>query len=134
MLHFRTILLWLAFIGLVLQYFIDIQINITAAIVFRLAPSALLILWFILSVLFKEHLKIRPEDTPALVLKLMGLLRPLASICVVLGALFKLSGLLNGNFMLLSGIGLMALYSTLLSLYAYDHSVQRDDIIDQTED
>lgn len=134
MLHFRTILLWLAFMLLLLQYFIDFRYNINLGIAFRLAPSALLILWFILSLFFKENLKISPEETPKSVLTLLNLLRPLASICIILGAIFKLTALPNGNIMLLAGIGFMALYSSLLSVFAFEKNQKYDDILDDLED
>jgi hypothetical protein len=134
MLQFRTILLWLAFILLILQYFITIDSSIYLGILFRLAPSGLLLLWFALSVLIKDKLRINGNETPRFIIFLIKFLRPLASICIVIGALFKILHWPYGNILLIAGIGVMAIYSSVLSRYSYSKIEQNPDIIDDLED
>lgn len=134
MLHFRTILLWLAFIMLVLQYFVEIRSSITLGIIFRLLPSAILLFWFLLSLFFKVKLKIQVQSTPAWVITLLNILRPMASISIVIGALFKIMHWPFGNIMLIMGIAFMAVYSTILSRFAETGSSQNPDIIDDMND
>ncbi len=134
MLHFRTILLWLAFIMLVLQYFIEVRSSITLGIIFRLLPSAILLFWFLLSLFFKVKLKIQVQSTPSWVITLLNILRPMASISIVIGALFKIMHWPFGNMMLIMGIAFMAVYSTILSRFAETGSSQNPDIIDDMND
>lgn len=133
MLQFRTILLWLAFVLLILQYFVDIRFSIALGIAFRLTPSALLLLWFLLALFFREKLKIDPANTPRPVLMLFRILRPLSSASIVAGAIFKLLHLPYGNLLLITGIGFMATYSTLLSVFAYEKPADHPDIIDDAD-
>jgi hypothetical protein len=130
MLAFRTILLWLAFIVLLLQVFISFDDNLILGIIFRLSPSAILLLWFLLSIFFKLNLKIDNELTPNWVIKTISILRPLASLSIVCGAIFKIMHLQYGDLMLLLGIGFMAIYSSFLSAYSSHESGENPDIID----
>lgn len=134
MLHFRTILLWLAFLLLVLQHVIDFNSDITLGIIFRLTPSGILLLWFLLSLFFREKLKIQKLNTPAWVFKLLNILRPLASMSIVLGAMFKIMHWPFGNLMLIAGIACMAVYSTILSRFAYVRPEHDPDIIDDLDE
>lgn len=134
MLHFRTILLWLAFVLLVLQQFIDFNSDITLGIIFRLTPSAVLLLWFLLSLFFREKLKIQKLNTPQWVFKLLNILRPMASMSIVTGAMFKIMHWPLGNLMLIAGIAFMAVYSTILSRFAYIRPEQDPDIIDDLDE
>lgn len=131
MLFFRTILLWLAFLLLLIQNFIEFDLdNIYLGIVYRLLPTGLLLLWFGLSVFFREKLKINLAETPGFAVISIRILRPLASIFIVSGALFKILHWPYGNYMLIAGIGFMAVYSTFLSIYSFTGSDQNPEIID----
>jgi hypothetical protein len=133
MLHFRTILLWLAFVLLVSQYFITFE-HYLFAIIFRLVPSGILLLWFFLSVFIKDRIKINPGNISKFNLLLIRVLRPLASMTIVLGAIFKISHWPYGNLLLITGIGFMALYSTLLSRIYIRKDDYNPDIVDDLED
>lgn len=130
MLHFRTILLWLAFFLIVLQQAWDYTDNLYLGMVYRLLPSAVLLLWFLLSIFFTETEKLRYDKLSNRLKKLLFLLRPLASFTIVLGAIFKLLNWPFGNVSLAIGIALMASYSTIISIYGYSKSDEPNDIID----
>ncbi len=133
MLKFRTILLWLAFLLLLAQYFIDIK-NIRLGLIFRLTPSALLLLWFLLSVLIRIRVKIRMENISRPYVIMIKVFRPVASISIVLGALLKIMHWPFGNSMLVTGIGCMAVYSTIISHFATAKEAYDPDIIDDLGD
>jgi hypothetical protein len=133
MLHFRTILLWLAFVLLISQYFITFE-HYTFAIIFRLVPSGILLLWFFLSVFIKDRIKINPKNISRFNLLLIQVLRPLASITIVLGAIFKILHWPYGNLLLIIGIGFMALYSSILSRIYIRKDDYNPEIVDDLED
>lgn len=134
MLHFRTTLLILAFVLLLLQNFVSLESDLVLALILRLAPTALLLLWFILTIFFRETLKIDPSQTPRIVMHLIRIIRPIAGLCIITGAIFKLMHWIGANMLLLNGIGAMAIYSLILSLYAKVSHAGNPDIIDDQED
>jgi hypothetical protein len=133
MLHFRTILLWLAFILLVLQNFIAFN-NLSYELWFRLVPSGILLLWFLLSIFIKEKFKINLKRVSAIQRLSIIILRPSASLAIITGAVLKLLHLPYGNTMLVAGIGFMAVYSTILSQVSTHHEEYDHEIIDDVED
>lgn len=132
MLLFRTILLWLSFILLISQYFIDIR-EIIPGFIFRLLPSGLLLLWFLLTVLVKEKIRIRPSQSKFL-LNVFHIMRPLASISIVLGAILKILHWPFGNPMLIAGIGFMAIYSSILCKIAIPRDDYNPDVLDDMDE
>ena len=130
MLHFRTILLWLAFILIALQQVWDFNGNYLLGLVYRLLPSAVLLLWFLLSIFFNESEKLKSDGLSKTIKKLILILRPLASFTIVLGAILKIMHWPFGNIALATGIGVMAVYSTIISVYGYRSSDEPNDIID----
>lgn len=128
--HFKTILLWLAFILLLSQVWIDNQSNVIIGFAYRLAPSLCLLIWFFLALLFKQTLKINAIEIPKCALLSLKILRPLSSGLIILGALFKLMHWPWGSLFLTLGIGFMALYSTVLNQYSYLQGEQNPNIID----
>ena len=133
MTHFKTILLWLAFFLIILQQLWDYNGHFTLAMIYRLLPSAMLLLWFLLSIFFSESEKIRYDKMPVNMRKLSFLLRPLASFTIVLGAILKIMHWPWGNIALAAGIGVMAIYSTIISVYGYRSSDEPTDIIDDLD-
>jgi len=133
MLHFRTILLWLAFFLIVLQQVWDYNGSYLLGLVYRMLPSAVLLLWFLLSIFFNESEKIKSDNLSSGTKKLIHILRPLASFTVVLGAILKIMHWPLGNIALAAGIGVMAVYSTIISLYGYRSSDEPNDIIDDLD-
>jgi hypothetical protein len=130
MLLFRTILLWLSFTLLLLQYFITIDFNLEIGVVYRLLPSGLLILWFLLSVFSREKLVFDPNKVPTFSKLMIKYLRPIASLSIILGAFLKILKMYNSNEFLVIGIGFMSLYSSLIYFYTVDKQNRPDDIID----
>ncbi len=128
--HFKTSLLWLAFILLLLQSWIDIQENILLGFIYRLTPSLCLLIWFILSLFFKQALIVNAAEIPNWALRALKILRPLASTLIILGALFKLMHWNGGFPLLIIGIGFMAIYSSILNKYSSVKSNTNIDIID----
>ncbi len=130
MLHFRTILLWLAFFLIILQQVWDYSDNLYLGMIYRLLPSAVLLLWFLISIFFNETEKLRYDKLSLRIKKLLFILRPLASFTIVMGAIFKLLYWPFGNIALAIGIALMACYSTIISIYGYSKTDEPNDIID----
>lgn len=133
MTHFRTILLWLAFSLIVLQQIWDYNGNFTLAMVYRLLPSGILLLWFLLSIFFHESEKLKYDKLPSKIRKLITIIRPLASFTIVLGAILKILHWPYGNIALSYGIAFMAIYSTIISLYGHHSSDVPSDIIDDLD-
>lgn len=133
MLGFRTLLLWLAFILIILQQFVDVQTGIAVGMAYRLTPSALLLLWFIISLIDRNKYVINTRRIPAFVSGAFRLLRPLSSITIISGAIFKLLHLPGGNLLLFAGIFLMSFYSTLLYFYARETGRYNPNILDDDE-
>lgn len=132
MLLFRTILLWLSFSLLILQYFIDVH-EVIPGFIFRLLPSGLLLLWFLLTVLVREKIKIQQHQSKFLV-NLFHIMRPLASISIVLGAILKIMHWPYGNPLLIAGIGFMAIYSTILCKIAIPKDDYNPDVLDDMDE
>jgi hypothetical protein len=128
--QFKTSLLWLAFILLILQSWVDIQENILWGFIYRLAPSLCLLIWFILSLFFKQILIVKANEIPKWAINSIRILRPLASSLIVLGALFKLMHWTGGFLLLIAGIGIMAIYSSILNYYSSVKNKANIDIID----
>ena len=128
--QFKTSLLWLAFILLLLQTWVDIQEYILWGFIYRLAPSLCLLIWFILSLFFKQTLIVKANEIPKWAINSLRILRPLASSLIVLGALFKLMHWTGGFLLLIAGIGIMAIYSSILNYYSSVKNKNNIDIID----
>jgi hypothetical protein len=132
MLHFKTILLWIAFALLVSQSFASFD-NYLLGLIYRQTPIGILLLWFLLSVFLKENHQIRKEKSSKFQYTLIQVLRPLANISIVLGAMLKIMHWPFGNLLLISGIGFMALYSTILSRISILKDDYNPEILDETD-
>lgn len=133
MLSFRTILLWLAFLLLIFQFFWDYSSNLIIGIIYYMLPTLVLLLWFGISLFSRDRIRIHPEKTTKLTLQLLRYLRPLASITIVLGALLKYSRYSEGNILLTIGLFFMAAYSTILNRIGEPSSDKPNDIIDDQD-
>ncbi len=131
---FRTILLWLAFLLLIVQLFWDYSGNLYLAMLFRLIPSAVLVLWFVFSIFFAQKESIKIDTLPLSKKRQIKLTRVVASFVIITGAVFKLMHWAGGNLLLVSGIGCMAIYSTLITIYGHITSNEQNDIIDDFSD
>lgn len=130
---FRSILLWLAFLLVTLQFFWNYSSNVTLAVIYRLLPSIVLLLWFALSVLFKVNVKLKIDTIPKFVVLIFKILRPLSSLTIVTGALIKYNHLAHGNQFLAVGLLFMAINSTIISIYGVDTTDRPNDIIDDQD-
>jgi len=128
--QFKTSLLWLAFVLLLLQTWVDIQENILWGFIFRLSPSLCLLIWFLISLIFKQTLIIKANEISKWAINCLRILRPLASSLIILGALFKLMHWNGGFLLLIAGIGMMAIYSSILNYYSSVKNESNIDIID----
>lgn len=130
---FRSILLWIAFVLVTLQFFWDYNGNLFFAVLYRLLPTLILLLWFGLSLFIRVKVKIDPNKLTRTNILMLKYLRPIASISIVTGAIFKYLHLFNGNVLLAIGLFAMAVYSTLLHYIGVASSDRPQDIIDDQE-
>lgn len=133
MLIFRSILLWLAFLLVLLQFFWDYNSNILLGVFYRMLPTIILMLWFGLSIVFKVKIKLDAQKTPKFVLVSLKFLRPFASLFIVGGAIFKYLHLPMGNMILTLGLFFLAFYFTVLSIYGKNSIDKPSDILDSQE-
>ncbi len=130
---FRSILLWLAFILVTLQFFWDYNGNILFGIIYRLLPTAILLLWFGISLFVKDKIKIDSRKLNKKNILILKYLRPVASLSIVTGAIFKYLHIFNGNILLAIGLFAMAFYSSFLYFIGYSVSDSPNDILDDQE-
>lgn len=132
MLHFRTILLFLAFILLVIQGFVYFD-NLRLGIFFRLIPTALLLVWFVSSIFGPKKYTIQLNHSNRKLVSAIKILRPLASLTIIIGAILKILHVSYGNYFLTAGIGLLAFWSLLFSLVAISKDEYNPEIIDDID-
>jgi hypothetical protein len=131
MLLFRTILLWMAFILLIV-----IELPFTGNLdigFFRLLPSLILVLWFV-SYFFKKQRYAVRRDADRRIVSALGYLRPLANISVIAGAVMRLSRVPYSNIPLIAGIGLLALVSSLWMKVSLERPEYDPEIIDDSSE
>lgn len=128
----RTLLLWLSFAMLVfLEFFTTTGFRF--GIIFRLVPSAMLLLWFILYTIGKQRYIIRPGIS-RFNIRLIFWIRNIANLLIIGGALLKLGHFSWAHYSLVAGIGSLALWSTLLILISVEKNHYDPEIIDDTSD
>jgi len=74
------------------------------------------------------------EKISTTLLFLIKILRPAASISIVLGAMLKIMHWPFGNILLIAGIGFMAIYSTILSKISTQKEDYNPEIVDDVDD
>ncbi len=131
MLKLKTILLALAFLLLFTQQFVVFE-NFTVNILIKFIAALLLVVWFIVSLFSPKKYKIEPNNKGKLFFILLKFVRPLASLCIVIGALLKLLRYNYSDVFIISGIGFLALWSYLFLLVAKPIPKYNPDIIDDT--
>ncbi len=130
MLIFRTLLLWMAFVLLLLleiEFFPDLQLKFS--LMFRLVPSILLAAWFLLNIFSKEKTQYSPLIKRSTIV-LITWLKSIANIAILVGAFFKLLHLPYAQLCLVGGIGVLALWSSILARWSVQKSDYNPDIID----
>lgn len=131
MLHLRTVLLWLAFVLLISLEFVYIS-NFSVAMTLRLGPTFILLLW-ILSYFFYTRKYTFGKDVGKGKVRLINFVRVLANIFIVSGAIARIMHYKGAQLLLISGIGLLALWSTFFSVLAVEKKTYDPDIIDSEE-
>jgi hypothetical protein len=129
MLKFKTLLLWIAFTFLAIEYLF----NITSTILFfRIIPIVAMIVWFVVSIFNKNNLNINPQKVSRKNAWILRYVRPMASILIIIGAAIKLLKWPYSDVALIIGIGCLALYYTALSRVAEPKKEYLPDIIDDS--
>ncbi len=133
MLHFRTILICLAFITLLLGkyiYFSDYSLSLA----FNYLPTVFLILWFLSSIFIHKKYELDKTKINKISYNALILVKNLANFCIVLGALFKLMHWTGGTQLLISGLGFLSFWSIFISLTFKEKYEKDPNIVDDLED
>lgn len=133
MLHFRTILICLAFLTLLISryvYFSDYNLNL----VLNFAPTVLLILWFLSSIFIHKKYEIDKNKINKTSYKALILVKNLANFSIVLGALFELMHWTGGTQLLITGLGFLSFWSIFISLTFKEKYENDPNIVDDMED
>ncbi len=134
MLVLRTLFLWLAFAVLLFlecNFLPDSYLRISAMI--RLVPSLLLLGWFVIY-LFTKDKYIVNRNTPRFIVNWLTVLKSVANIAIVSGALMRIFHYQYAQLLLVIGIGFLALWSSILTFYSMLKSDFDPNIIDDVED
>ncbi len=132
MLVLRTLLLWAAFIMLVFLEFFTAS-DFRFSIIFRLVPSLFLMLWFVLYTLNRKKYVFR-ENVGRNTIRLIKLIRTVANIAIISGALLKLGHFQYSQGLLVAGIGFLALWSSLHIAVSVERPAYNPDIVDDMRD
>ena len=134
MLVLRTVFLWLAFaVLLFLELNILPELYLKVSAVMRLIPSALLLAWFVIYIFNKDKSQLSKHAPKAVVLWL-SVLKTVANLAIVTGAVMRIMHYSHSQLLLVSGIGFLALWSSVLAYYSELKSDFNPDIIDAVDD
>lgn len=129
MLVFRSVLLWLAFLFILLGQFVE-KDTINLLLFYGLTPAALLFIWVITTLFFNKKLVVNTTVYGTKILKIIKVLRFSASIFITVGAVIKILKWNYGDLLLMLGIGFMAAYSSVLAYVAKTKNDPNPEIID----
>ncbi len=134
MLVLRTVFLWLAFaILLFLELNILPELYLKVSAIMRLIPSALLLGWFVIYIFNKDKSQLS-KYAPKSTLTWLSVLKTIANLAIVSGAVTRILHYTHSQLLLVSGIGFLALWSSVLAYYSELKSDFNPDIIDAVED
>ncbi len=134
MLVLRTVFLWLAFaVLLFLELNILPELYLRVSAFMRLIPSALLLAWFVIYIFNKDKSQLSKRAPKAVVIWLT-VLKTVANLAIVSGAVMRILHYPFSQLLLVSGIGFLALWSSVLAYYSELKSDFNPDIIDAVED
>lgn len=134
MLVLRTVLLWLAFaVLLFLELNILPELYLKVSAVMRLVPSALLLAWFVIYIFNKDKSQLS-KGAPKSVVIWLSVLKTVANLAIICGAVMRILHYAHSQLLLVSGIGFLALWSSVLAYYSELKSDFNPDIIDAVED
>lgn len=134
MLVLRTVFLWLAFAVLLfleLNILPDLYLKVSA--IMRLVPSMLLLAWFVIYLFNKDKYQLN-RNAPKAIVSWLSVFKATANIAIVAGALMRILHISFSQVFLVSGIGFLAVWSTVLTYYSVLKSDFNIDIIDDMED
>lgn len=134
MLVLRTVFLWLAFAVLLfleLDVLPDLYLRVSAMI--RLVPSLLLLAWFVIYLFNKDKYQLS-KNAPKAIVTWLSVLKATANIAIVAGALMRIFHFSYSQLLLVSGIGFLAVWSTVLTYFSVLKSDFNPDIIDDMDD
>ena len=131
MLVFRTVLLWVAFVLLVTAEFLTASVQFS--IVFRLIPSALLLLWFVSYLAGRQRYQFKKEVNNA-ARRIVLVLKNIANITIIAGAVLRLMYMPYSQLLIVSGIGCLAIWSTFLIVVSEEKLKYNPEIIDDIQD
>ncbi|MES2616240.1 MAG: hypothetical protein V4613_00060 [Bacteroidota bacterium] len=132
MVHLRTVLLWLAFVLLIVLEFTFIR-DIKLGVLFRLSPTFLLLIWFVIYLLSAKRYQFG-KSVSLKTIQIVNFIRFIANITIVLGAIFKIMHWSGAQLLLVIGIGFLAVWSTLLSKLTIEKIDYNPDIIDDQDE
>lgn len=128
MLIFRTILLWSAVVLLVVMEFTSFN-DLRFGLTLRLIPSLLLLVWF-LSFLSGRKRRVIRDNVPVFKMKILKVLKVVANLTIVAGALLKIGHYAYSQLLLIVGIFFLAAWSTLLVTVSSEKPAYNPEIID----
>lgn len=132
MVHLRTVVLWLAFVLLILLDFTFIR-DIKLGLMFRLSPTILLFVWFILYLTGAKGHQFGKKVSKSTI-RVVTIIKFVANITIILGAVFRIMHWTGAQMLLVVGIGFLAVWSTLLSKLTIEKSDYNPDIVDDIDE
>jgi hypothetical protein len=129
MLFFRSIVLWLAFLFILISQFIALD-TVRLLLFYRITPAIFLLIWVFTTLFFNKKLVVDTAIHGVKVLKWIKVLRLFSSAFIIIGAAVKIMRWDYGDIFLMIGIGSMAAYSSLLAYVAKTKQEHNPEIID----
>jgi hypothetical protein len=129
MLVFRSIILWLAFLFILISQFITLD-TVRLLLFYRITPAVFLFIWVFSTLFFNKKLVVDTSIHGVKVLKWIKWLRLSSSVLITVGAAIKIMSWDYGDIFLMIGIGSMAAYSSLLAYVAKAKHEHNPDVID----
>jgi hypothetical protein len=129
MLVFRSIILWLAFLFILISQFIALD-TVRLLLFYRITPAIFLLIWVFTTLFFNKKLVVDTSIHGIKILKWIKVLRLISSAFIIIGAAIKVMRWDYGDIFLMIGIGSMAAYSSILAYVAKTKQEHNPEIID----
>ncbi len=129
MLVFRSIILWLAFLFILISQFIALD-TVRLLLFYRITPAIFLLIWVFTTLFFNKKLVVDTSIHGNKILKWIKALRLISSAFIIIGAAIKVMRWDYGDIFLMIGIGSMAAYSSILAYVAKTKQEHNPEIID----
>ena len=132
MLILKTVLLWIVFILLiVLEISNDAVFNL--GVFFRLTPSLLLAIWFIVHIANRQRYQYK-KDVSKITILVLSVFKTTANATIICGAALKIGHLEYSQILIIIGIGFLALWSTILIGVYEEKGIYNPEIIDDVQE